>query len=83
MHFRFTCHFVNFSFFFSSDQRDAYGNTPLHLACEENRVEEAKLLVTRGADLAITNRERKTPLDLASPGLVRELEEIKREAASK
>lgn len=70
-------------FFFFSDQRDAYGNTPLHLACEENRVEEAKLLAARGADLTITNKERKTPLDLASPGLVRQLEEIKQKAASK
>jgi len=64
-----------------ADQRDAYGNTPLHLACEEDRVEEAKLLTAHGADLTITNRERKTPLDLASPGLVRQLEEIKRETA--
>ncbi|RLU15911.1 hypothetical protein DMN91_011668 [Ooceraea biroi] len=63
------------------DQRDAYGNTPLHLACEEDRVEEAKLLVARGADPTITNKERKTPLDLASRGLVRQLEEIKRETA--
>lgn len=69
--------------FSQSDQRDAYGNTPLHLACEEDRVEEAKLLTAHGADLMITNRERKTPLDLASPGLVRQLEEIKRETASK
>jgi len=64
-----------------ADQRDAYGNTPLHLACEEDRVEEAKLLTVHGADLTITNRERKTPLDLASPGLVRQLKEIKRETA--
>ncbi|XP_020277613.1 26S proteasome non-ATPase regulatory subunit 10-like [Pseudomyrmex gracilis] len=65
------------------DKRDAYGNTPLHLACEENRVEEAKLLVEHGADMTITNKEKKTPLDLASPGLVRQLEKIKREPESK
>lgn len=66
-----------------SDKRDVYGNTPLHLACEENRVEEAKLLAANGADPTITNKERKTPLDLAAPGLVRQLEEIKRETTSK
>ncbi|KAL0105919.1 hypothetical protein PUN28_015976 [Cardiocondyla obscurior] len=65
------------------DQRDAYGNTALHLACEENRVEEAKLLTAHGADLTITNKERRTPLDFASPGLARQLEEIKRGSASK
>lgn len=51
--------------------RDAYGNTALHLACEEDRQEEAKLLVQYGADLEIKNKEEKTPLDLCSPALRR------------
>ena len=44
-----------------------------HLSCEENRVEEAKLLVLHGAKLDVKNREQQTPLDLASPSLSRQL----------
>lgn len=46
---------------------------PRHLACEEERVEEAGLLVQHGANLSIKNREEKTPLDLAPPSLARQL----------
>lgn len=49
--------------------RDTYGNTPLHLACEEERREEAVLLVQNGADLFIKNKEEKTPLDLCTNSL--------------
>ncbi|KAI4495499.1 hypothetical protein M0802_008713 [Mischocyttarus mexicanus] len=59
------------------DQKDMYGNTALHLACEEDRREEAQLLVINGADLTLTNKERKTPLDLATPGLVQMLKQLK------
>nr|CAD7404550.1 unnamed protein product [Timema poppensis] len=59
------------------DPSDAYGNTPLHLACEENRTEEAKMLVLRGAHLDVENKEKKTPLDLAPPALVRQLVALK------
>ncbi|KAK3931165.1 26S proteasome non-ATPase regulatory subunit 10 [Frankliniella fusca] len=55
------------------DAKDAYGNTPLHLCCEEDRAEEAGLLVQHGASLTIKNREEKTPLDLAPPTLARQL----------
>ncbi|KAG8040609.1 hypothetical protein G9C98_002605 [Cotesia typhae] len=48
------------------DAQDIYGNTALHLACEEDRQQEAKLLVAHGASLEVTNKERKTPLELAS-----------------
>ncbi|VDO92365.1 unnamed protein product [Soboliphyme baturini] len=55
---------------------DAQGNTPLHLACEEDRRDEAKMLVKSGAYLDKLNKvliqlpsERKSPLDLAEPGL--------------
>ncbi|KAK9891567.1 hypothetical protein WA026_015527 [Henosepilachna vigintioctopunctata] len=51
------------------DSRDSYGNTPLHLACEEDRQEEAKLLVQNGASLEMRNAEKKTPLDLCSRAL--------------
>lgn len=53
-----------------------YGNTALHLACEEDRQEEAKLLVGKGADISLTNKEKKTPLDLAGLGLARQLKEM-------
>ncbi|XP_031826564.1 uncharacterized protein LOC116424382 isoform X2 [Nomia melanderi] len=59
------------------DSKDADGNTPLHLACEEHRVDEAKLLVQNGANMYVENKEKKTPLDIASPGLQRQLKEIK------
>nr|CAI5865967.1 unnamed protein product [Callosobruchus analis] len=51
--------------------RDFYGNTPLHLACEEDRQEEATLLVEHGADIEIKNRDQQTPLDLCTPKLAR------------
>ncbi|KAL3265407.1 hypothetical protein HHI36_009612 [Cryptolaemus montrouzieri] len=53
------------------DSRDAYGNTPLHLACEEDRQEEARLLVQNGASLQARNAEKKTPLELCSRTLHR------------
>ncbi|CAH1989823.1 unnamed protein product [Acanthoscelides obtectus] len=51
--------------------KDIYGNTPLHLACEEDRQEEATLLVEHGADIEIKNRDQQTPLDLCTPKLAR------------
>ncbi|KOX68707.1 26S proteasome non-ATPase regulatory subunit 10 [Melipona quadrifasciata] len=59
------------------DSKDADGNSALHLACEENRVDEAKLLVENGASTTLMNKQKKTPLDLASPGLTQQLKEIK------
>lgn len=61
------------------DIRDVYGNTPLHLACEEDRQEEAKLLVQNGASLETKNKEEKTPLDLCTPSLVRVLLRVRGE----
>ncbi|KAH0540617.1 26S proteasome non-ATPase regulatory subunit 10-like isoform X1 [Cotesia glomerata] len=55
------------------DVQDIYGNTALHLACEEDRQQEAKLLVAHGASLEVENKERKTPLQLASGSLARQL----------
>ncbi|OAD54910.1 26S proteasome non-ATPase regulatory subunit 10 [Eufriesea mexicana] len=58
------------------DKKDADGNSALHLACEENRVDEAKLLVQNGARVTLMNKEKKTPLDLANPGLALQLKKI-------
>lgn len=40
-----------------------------HLACDEERAEEAKLLVSHGASIYIENKEEKTPLQVAKGGL--------------
>ncbi|MEQ2175143.1 hypothetical protein GOODEAATRI_015160 [Goodea atripinnis] len=40
-----------------------------HLACDEERVEAAKLLVEHGASIYIENKEEKTPLQIAKGGL--------------
>lgn len=53
------------------DATDFYGNTPLHLACEEDRQDEAVLLVQAGAKLDVNNKERRTPLDLCNTYLYR------------
>lgn len=44
-------------------------NSLSHLACDEERVEAAKLLVEHGASIYIENKEEKTPLQLAKGGL--------------
>lgn len=56
--------------------RDKEGNTPLHLACEENRGEVCKILVSNGAELDCKNKEQKTPLDLAAPKLAEMLRNL-------
>lgn len=40
-----------------------------HLACDEERVEAAKLLVEHGASIYIENKEEKTPLQIAKGSL--------------
>lgn len=42
--------------------QEAEGNTSLHLACDEDRVEEARWLVTQGASPDMGDEEEKTPL---------------------
>ncbi|XP_011503116.1 PREDICTED: 26S proteasome non-ATPase regulatory subunit 10-like isoform X1 [Ceratosolen solmsi marchali] len=58
------------------DQQDFYGNTALHLACEENRLDEAKLLISSNAVLTIRNKEKKIPLDLCNRTLFKQLLQV-------
>lgn len=53
------------------DTKDNYGNTSLHLACEEDRQDEAVILVRNGAKLDVPNKELRTPLDLCTSFLHR------------
>jgi len=55
------------------DCQDRYGNTALHTACEEERTEVAKLLISHGASREIQNREEKSPLEMCSPQFARGL----------
>lgn len=41
--------------------QDNFGETPLHLAVQKNKEKEARLLLLKGADKTISNRENKTP----------------------
>jgi ankyrin repeat protein len=47
------------------DRANVSGATPLMVAAEENRVAVAELLIARGADLSIPDREGFTPLSQA------------------
>ena len=49
----------------SINAQNAHGNTPLHLAVEGDLDEVVKLLLENGLDTEITNREGRTPLQLA------------------
>lgn len=44
---------------------DHNGNTPLHIAVATNNLEVAKLLLEKGANLEIKNKNNLTPLSLA------------------
>lgn len=48
---------------------DSEGNTPLHLACDEDRGEVAAVLIEAGADCTIRNKYDKTPIRLASDSM--------------
>ena len=39
------------------------GNTPLHYACREGDVDITQVLLSRGADITIKNKNGKNPLD--------------------
>lgn len=53
------------------DVTDSYLNTPLHLACEESNVPVAAALIRAGANTELQNRDKKTPIDLATHETVR------------
>ncbi|CAL8142543.1 unnamed protein product [Orchesella dallaii] len=46
------------------DAKDSQGNTPLHLACEDEQVEAAKLLIGYGAKTDVQNKAKLTPFEL-------------------
>ena len=39
--------------------------TPLHIACKEDHLKIAQLLLEKGADIEAKNNEGETPLDIA------------------
>ncbi len=45
------------------------------MACEEERVEVAKLLLKHGANPYIKNKEEKTPIDVSQGGLLNLIEQ--------
>jgi len=55
---------------------DSGGNTALHVACEEGRQDEAVMLVKRGSLLNTLNKNQKSPLQLAEPGLRKTLQRL-------
>ncbi|XP_065306721.1 26S proteasome non-ATPase regulatory subunit 10-like isoform X2 [Dermacentor albipictus] len=56
---------------------DEAGNTPLHLACEEERVDVAKMLIQAGCRTDIMNKEEKTAFQMAPPSLSRTLQSLR------
>lgn len=59
------------------DMQNLEGNTPMHIACEDNQVSSALLLLDNGASVDIENKEKKSPFDLAESGLRRTINEKK------
>lgn len=47
------------------DEKDAYGNTPLHIACQNGHFDLAHLLLARQASLNVRNDTGNTPLHYA------------------
>ena len=50
------------------DFTDTEGNTALHVACQDDVMDIAKLLIEHGADIHKKNKEEKTPLDYLKSG---------------
>lgn len=46
---------------------DTEGNSALHVACQDDALDIAKLLIEHGADIHKQNKEKKTPLDYVKP----------------
>ena len=47
------------------DEEDVWGRTPLHYAAYHGHVEVVKILIQRGAKMAVKDASSRTPLDLA------------------
>ena len=47
------------------EEKDSYGNTPLHLACRYNRLDVLQFLLDRGADVTARNERNMTCIDVA------------------
>nr|XP_012142858.1 PREDICTED: ankyrin repeat and death domain-containing protein 1A-like isoform X3 [Megachile rotundata] len=43
-----------------------YGNTPLHLACQNNEVETVEILINKGVDLNCLNSRLQSPIHIAA-----------------
>ncbi|KAH7950520.1 hypothetical protein HPB49_025058 [Dermacentor silvarum] len=56
---------------------DEAGNSPLHLACEEERVDVAKMLIQAGCRTDIMNKEEKTAFQMAPSSLSRTLQSLR------
>lgn len=52
------------------NDRDAFGNTPLHYACKRGDIEVIEFLLKKGADPNVENNEGKTPLFYLNPKAV-------------
>jgi len=53
---------------------DTEGNTALHIACQDEMFDVAKLLTEHAADIHKKNKEGKTPLDYVKPGTAKILQ---------
>ena len=45
--------------------KDSLGNTPLHLAVKENNILMVILLIEKGANIKLKNRDHEKPIDIA------------------
>lgn len=55
------------------DAQNKEGNTPLHIAAEDDQNQVAMMLVEKGARVDVQNKEKKTVLDIRSVGLKRQI----------
>ena len=61
------------------DDKDAHGNAPLHIACQNGHMDLARLLLARGATVDLRNSAGNTPLHYAFGFTYIELAELLRE----
>jgi hypothetical protein len=54
---------------------NACGETPLHVACQYHMLNMARLLLSFGADITLTDRNSKTSLDYADEAEERQLKQ--------